>query len=94
MRSRVLMGPLPSTAAASSSSRGMESKYPTSSQTENGRVKVRYVTISPSLVVDRWIPVAFPMFTKIRNSGSRNRMPGNICVESTVTLNTCRPAKR
>ena len=24
------------------------------------------------------------MLTKIRNSGSRNRIPGNICVDSTV----------
>ncbi|MCP9964187.1 hypothetical protein LUX57_02405 [Actinomadura madurae] len=39
-------------------------------------------------------PVAFPALTKIRNSGSRNRIPGNICVESTVTVNTRRPANR
>src|SRR5262249_29206983 len=28
------------------------------------------------------------------NSGSRNRMPGNICVDSTATENTCRPRNR
>src|SRR2546421_11949262 len=30
----------------------------------------------------------------MRNSGSRNRMPGNIWVASTVTENACRPRNR
>ena len=36
----------PSTSAASSSSTGIDAKYPTSSQVANGRVKVGYVTTS------------------------------------------------
>jgi hypothetical protein len=34
------------------------------------------------------------MFTKIRNNGSRNSTPGNICVDSTVVVNTDRPRNR
>src|SRR3569833_1599281 len=30
----------------------------------------------------------------MRNSGSRNRIPGNIRVDRTVTWNACRPANR
>src|SRR5665811_903724 len=34
------------------------------------------------------------MFTNMTKSGSRKRMPGNICVDSTTTENVCRPRKR
>ncbi len=50
--------------------------------------------ISPSRLPLSVMPVEFPMLTKIRYSGSRNRMPGNIWVDSTVTVNTLRPANR
>ena len=46
-RKRIRNGPAPSTWAASSSPRGIESKYPTSIQIENGSENVRYVMISP-----------------------------------------------
>ena len=41
-----------------------------------------------------WMPVAWLMFTKMRNSGSRNSTPGNICVDSTVVVKTLRPLNR
>ena len=34
------------------------------------------------------------MLTKIRNNGSRNKIPGNIWVDSTVPVNTLRPWNR
>jgi hypothetical protein len=40
-RNNARSGPQPSTSAASSSARGMESKYPTNSQTGNGSENVR-----------------------------------------------------
>src|ERR1035437_9275406 len=40
------------------------------------------------------MPVAFPMEMKIRNSGSRNKIPGNIWVESTTTARTRLPRNR
>ena len=40
-RNSAPIGPQPSTFAASSRSRGIESKYPTSIQMENGSEKVR-----------------------------------------------------
>ena len=49
--------------------------------------------ISPPREPYSAMPVALPMLTKIRNSGSRNRMPGNICVDSTVTVKTRLPRK-
>ena len=60
---------------------------------ENGSEKVRYVRISPPREPNSAMPVALPMLTKIRNSGSRKRMPGNIWVDSTVTVNTRLPRK-
>src|SRR5579872_530973 len=61
---------------------------------ENGKENVRYVMTSPVREPNSAIPVAFPSETKIRNSGSRNKMPGNICVESTTSMNTWRPRNR
>lgn len=58
---------------------------------ENGSENVRYVRISPPREPYSAMPVLFPMLTKIRNSGSRKRMPGNIWVESTVTVKTRLP---
>src|SRR5580698_3538359 len=40
------------------------------------------------------MPVTWPRFTKITNSGSRNRIPGNIWVDSTAIVNTPRPRNR
>jgi hypothetical protein len=40
------------------------------------------------------MPVALPRLTKMRKSGSRKRMPGNICVERIVTVNRRLPRKR
>jgi hypothetical protein len=34
------------------------------------------------------------MLTKMRKSGSRKRMPGNICVDSTTPVNGRRPKNR
>ena len=50
--------------------------------------------ISPARLPYRSMPVALPMLTKIRNSGSRKRMPGNIWVDSTVTEKIRRPGNR
>src|SRR5437773_4106274 len=69
----------------------MLSKYPASIQIENGRLNVRYVMINPSRVPTSCSPNELLMFTKIRNNGSRNSTPGNICVDSTVVVNTVRP---
>jgi hypothetical protein len=40
------------------------------------------------------MPRDWPRFTKITNSGSRNRIPGNIWVDSTVIENSWRPRNR
>src|SRR5688572_24001594 len=61
---------------------------------ENGSENVRYVMISPVRLPYSSSPVRFPTLTKMRNSGSRNRIPGNIWVDSTVTVNSRRPRKR
>src|SRR3978361_822967 len=50
--------------------------------------------IRPSRVPISCTPVESLMLTKIRNSGSRNSTPGNICVDSTVLVKTVRPRKR
>ena len=39
------------------------------------------------------MPVALPMLTKIRKSGSANRMPGNIWVDSTAVVKIRLPRK-
>ncbi len=49
--------------------------------------------MSPSRDPTSWIPVAEWMFVKMRKSGSRKSTPGNICVDSTVVVNTERPRK-
>ena len=49
---------------------------------------------SPSRLPLSVIPVLLLMLTKIRKSGSRKRMPGNIWVDSTDTVKTLRPANR
>jgi len=41
---------------------------------------------SPAREPNRAMPVAFPIDTKIRNSGSRNKIPGNIWVDSTTMV--------
>src|SRR3954467_4844449 len=61
---------------------------------ENGSAKVRYVIVRPSRLPYSTISVYRSMLTKIRNSGSRNRMPGNICVDSTTVMNEPRPGNR
>src|SRR5690606_473803 len=90
----VRIRPAPSTIAASSRPRGIVSKYPTSIQMENGSENVRYVITRPSLLPFNANPVTWLILTKIRYSGSRNRMPGNICVDSTVSRNVSLPRKR
>ena len=50
--------------------------------------------IRPVRLPYRLMPVVWPMFTKITNSGSRNRMPGNIWVDRIVIENTWRPWNR
>lgn len=72
----------------------MESKYPISIQMENGSENVRYVRMSPPREPYSATPVLLPMLTKMRNSGSRKRIPGNICVDSTVTVKTRLPRNR
>src|SRR3954470_8056116 len=72
----------------------MLSKYPASIQIENGRLNVRYVMISPSRVPTSCSPNELLMFTKIKNNGSRNSTPGNICVDNTVVVNAVRPRNR
>ena len=57
-------------------------------------MNVRYVMIRPVRLPYSLMPVSLLMFTKIRNSGSRNRMPGNIWVDRTVMEKTCRPWNR
>src|SRR3954451_6647955 len=88
IRSMACMRLAPSMSALSSSSRGMDWKYPVSSQVQNGTRNVGYVRISAHRVLDRLVappssislsaaPLAVSPHSPSETPMPSNRMPGS-----------------